>query len=49
MTNAHLTVNNLYESDITKGLNVYRLRDHVIDGAVNLPHLNPQTQEFTLE
>jgi hypothetical protein len=38
----------IYASDITKGLNIYRLRDHIIDGAVNLPHLNPQTQEFTL-
>ena len=38
----------IYESDITRGLNVYRLNDRILEGAVSLPHLNPQTQEFTL-
>jgi LVIVD repeat len=39
--------NFVYESDITKGLNVFRVSDKVMGGAVKLPHLNPQTQEFT--
>jgi hypothetical protein len=37
----------IYESDITKGLNVFRLSDSVTGGAMRLPHMNPQTQEFT--
>jgi LVIVD repeat len=37
----------MYESDITKGLNVFRLSDKVTGGAIKLPHLNPQTQEFS--
>jgi hypothetical protein len=37
----------IYESDITKGLNVFRVSDRVIGGTTRLPHLNPQTQEFT--
>jgi hypothetical protein len=37
----------MYESDITKGLNVFRLSDRVTAGAMKLPHMNPQTQEFT--
>ena len=37
----------MYESDITKGLNVFRLSDRVAAGAIKLPHLNPQTQEFS--
>jgi hypothetical protein len=37
----------MYESDITKGLNVFRLSDRVTAGAIKLPHLNPQTQEFS--
>jgi hypothetical protein len=37
----------MYESDITKGLNVFRLSDRVAGGAMKLPHLNPQTQEFS--
>ena len=40
--------NFIYESEITKGLNVFRLSDRVTAGAIRLPHLNPQTQEFTL-
>jgi hypothetical protein len=37
----------IYESDITRGLNVFRVSDRVTRGAIKLPHLNPQTQEFT--
>jgi LVIVD repeat len=41
--------NFIYESDITKGLNVFRLNDPTITGAMSLDHLNPQTQEFSLD
>ncbi|NDL57160.1 hypothetical protein [Phytoactinopolyspora mesophila] len=37
-----------YESDITRGLNIYKVSDRALAGAIRLPHLNPQTQEFTL-
>lgn len=40
--------NVVYESDITRGLNVYRVSDQALAGTVKLAHLNPQTQEFTL-
>ena len=40
--------NFIYESNITEGLNVFRLSDRSTAGAMRLPHLNPQTQEFTL-
>jgi hypothetical protein len=40
--------NFIYESEITKGLNVFRLSDPRTDGTIRLPHLNPQTQEFSL-
>lgn len=38
----------IYESNITQGLNVFRLSGRETAGAIRLPHLNPQTQEFTL-
>jgi hypothetical protein len=38
----------IYESEITKGLNVFRLSGRATGGAIKLPHLNPQTQEFSL-
>jgi hypothetical protein len=38
----------LYESEITKGLNVFRLTDRTFRGSKRLGHLNPQTQEFSL-
>jgi LVIVD repeat len=38
----------LYESDITRGLLTWRLRDRAVYGYRTLPHLNPQTQEFSL-
>ncbi len=40
--------NFIYESDITKGLSVFRLADRVTAGAVVLDHLNPQTLESSL-
>jgi hypothetical protein len=36
---------NIYESDILRGLLVWRLRDDAVRGAVDLGRLNPQTQE----
>jgi LVIVD repeat len=40
---------NIYESSITEGLNIFRLRDRRIRRrSLRLPHLNPQTQEFSL-
>jgi hypothetical protein len=38
----------IYESDITRGLILWRLRDRAVSGAMRLGHLNPQTQEFSL-
>ncbi len=38
----------IYESEITKGLNVFRLSDPVTASPIHLDHLNPQTQEFSL-
>jgi hypothetical protein len=40
--------NFIYESEITKGLNVFRFSGKQTGGAIRLPHLNPQTQEFSL-
>ena len=37
----------IYESDITRGLLIWKLSDSAVAGAMRLPHLNPQTQEFT--
>ena len=34
----------IYESDITRGLLIWKLSDNVVAGAKKLPHLNPQTQ-----
>jgi hypothetical protein len=39
--------NFIYESEITKGLNVFRLSSPLTGGAIRVPHLNPQTQEFS--
>ncbi len=41
--------NFMYESNITEGLNVFRLSDRVTGGALKLDHMNPQTQEFTIQ
>jgi hypothetical protein len=38
----------IYESDITTGLNIFDLRDRVVRGAIRLGRLNPQTQEKSL-
>jgi hypothetical protein len=35
----------IYESDITRGLLVWRLSDEAVAGARRLDHLNPQTSE----
>jgi len=40
--------NFIYESNITEGLNVFKLNGRETAGALRLDHLNPQTQEFTL-
>jgi hypothetical protein len=38
----------IYESDISRGLIIWRLSDPAVAGARNLGHLNPQTQESTI-
>lgn len=38
----------IYESDITRGLLVWNLSDNAVAGNLNLPYLNPQTQEMTI-
>jgi hypothetical protein len=38
----------IYESDITRGLIIWRLNDRAVSGARRLGHLNPQTQEFSI-
>jgi hypothetical protein len=40
--------NFVFESEITKGLNVFRVGDPRLAGALVLGHLNPQTPEFTI-
>jgi hypothetical protein len=40
--------NFVYESDITAGLQIYNLSDKARAGALRLPRLNPQTQEFRI-
>jgi hypothetical protein len=40
--------NFIYEGNITEGLNVFRFSGRQTGGAMRLPHLNPQTQEFSL-
>ena len=37
----------IYESDITRGLLIWKLSSPAVAGAMKLPRLNPQTQEFT--
>jgi hypothetical protein len=41
--------NFIYEGVIQEGLNVFRLSDPTTAGAIRLDHLNPQTQEFSLD
>ena len=40
--------NFIYETNITEGLNVFRLSSKATAGAMRLDHLNPQTQEFSV-
>ncbi|MBW7883923.1 MAG: hypothetical protein H3C34_15040 [Caldilineaceae bacterium] len=40
--------NFLYETNITEGLNILLLSDSARAGAMRLPYLNPQTQDFTI-
>ena len=39
----------IYESEITKGVNVFRYTGKETRKAIKLRHLNPQTQEFSLK
>jgi len=39
----------IYESDITRGLMTWRLKDKLVNGAKKLHYLNPQTQPFTID
>ena len=39
----------IYESDITRGLIIWDLSDKAVAGAQKLDHLNPQTQESTID
>ncbi len=41
--------NFIYETNITEGLNIFRFSGRETAGALRLDHLNPQTQEFTLD
>lgn len=41
--------NFIYETNITEGLNVFRFSGKQTAGALRLDHLNPQTQEFTID
>jgi hypothetical protein len=38
----------IYESNIGEGLNIFKLLGEETDSAIELGHLNPQTQEFSL-
>lgn len=40
--------NFIYETNITEGLNIFRFSGNQTAGAMRLDHLNPQTQEFTI-
>jgi hypothetical protein len=39
----------IYESDIRRGLMVWRYSGSAMAGTPHLSHLNPQTQEFTID
>jgi hypothetical protein len=41
--------NFIYETNITEGLNIFRFSGKETAGALRLSHLNPQTQEFTID
>jgi len=38
----------IYESDITRGLTIWRLEHRAVTNNKHTPHLNPQTAEFTI-
>jgi hypothetical protein len=40
--------NFIYETNFNEGLNIFRFSGRETAGAMRLDHLNPQTQEFTL-
>jgi hypothetical protein len=40
--------NFIYETHINEGLNIFRFSGKETGGAMRVPHLNPQTQEFSL-
>jgi hypothetical protein len=40
--------NFIYETHINEGLNIFRFSGRETGGAMRVPHLNPQTQEFSL-
>lgn len=40
--------NFIYETNITEGLNIFRFSGNETRAALQLDHLNPQTQEFTI-
>jgi hypothetical protein len=39
----------IYESDITRGLIIWRLNDPAVSSYLRTPHLNPQTSEFSID
>jgi hypothetical protein len=39
----------IYESDISRGLIIWKLNDRRVRNAIKLGRLNPQTQEFSFE
>ena len=39
----------IYESDITRGLLIWELRDRAVRDTIKLGRLNPQTQEYTID
>ena len=39
----------IYEGDMTRGLLIWKLSDRAVSGAKKLGHLNPQTQEFSID
>ncbi|HEU4448404.1 MAG TPA: hypothetical protein VFR63_00305 [Gaiellaceae bacterium] len=41
--------NFIYETNINEGLNIFRFTGRETAGALRLSHLNPQTQEFTID
>ncbi len=41
--------NFIYETNITEGLNIFRFSGNETAGAMRLTHLNPQTQDFTID